>query len=258
LAGRTKAEPDAATGTQSSGVGLAEFGPSVKKLRTQCGVGAAPDWPSTPALRDACALTCPPLESSMFRLLRALGYWLLLSLVITPAGAADVQLEGFDFSGQTQIYGQTLTLNGVATSSILSTRSSVVGLYLPSKQTTPEGAFAVKGAKRIQFYMLRTVSARDLANAFLDRIRQNVSTEEFGANIISISQVGAVFNTLKNVSKGDKITIDYQPATQTTEFIHNGQRLGDPVKGEAFFPLMMKIWMGPKIRASTREGLLGQ
>lgn len=197
----------------------------------------------------------------MIRSLRLLGRLLLPTLaaaLMAPASAADLQYEGFDFPSQAMVSGQVLPLNGVATSRILSTRSSVVGLYLPSKQTTPEGAFTVKGAKRIQFYMLRTVSARDLANAFLDRIKQNISTEEFGANIIAISQVGSVFNTVKSLAKGDKITIDYQPATQTTEFSHNGQRLGELIKGEVFYPMMMKVWMGPKIRASTREGLLGQ
>jgi hypothetical protein len=37
----------------------------------------------------------------------------------------------------------------------------------------------------------------------------------------------------------------------------NGQKLGEPIKGESFFPMMMKVWIGPKVRGSTRDALLG-
>lgn len=173
------------------------------------------------------------------------------------AQAAEVQLDGYSFADTATVAGQNLVLNGVAPSSILSTRSSVVGFYLPSKQKTPEGATGVKGAKRIQFYMVRNVSARDLSNALLDRIRQNVPPEEFRANIIATAQLGTVFSTIPRINKGDKVVIDYLPATQSTEFTLNGQKIGETIQGEAFFPMMMKVWIGPKVRDTTRDGLLG-
>ena len=37
-----------------------------------------------------------------------------------------------------------------------------------------------------------------------------------------------------------------------------GTTFGDTIKGEAFFPMMMKVWIGPKVRGSTRDALLGQ
>lgn len=189
-------------------------------------------------------------------LLASLGLCALL-LHTAHALASDVQLDGYAFPDTATVAGQNLVLNGVASSSILSTRSSVVGFYLPSKQKTTETATTVKGPKRIQFYMVRTVSARDLSNALLDRIRQNVSTEEFRANIISTAQLGTVFSTIPRINKGDKVVIDYIPATASTEFTLNGQKIGETIQGEAFFPMMMKVWIGPKVRDTTREGLLG-
>jgi len=180
-----------------------------------------------------------------------------LAAALPLAHAAEVQVDGYSFTDTATVGGQNLVLNGTAPSSILSTRSSIVGFYLPSKQKTAESAVAVKGAKRIQFYMVRSVSARDLSNALLDRIRQNVSPEEFRANIIATAQLGTVFSTIPRINKGDKVVIDYLPATQTTEFTLNGQKVGDTIQGEAFFPMMMKVWIGPKIRDSTRDGLLG-
>lgn len=191
----------------------------------------------------------------MLRFLRPLAMGLLV--LAGSAQATDVKFEGFDFPTTAAVGNQNLVLNGIAASSILSTRSTVVAFYLPSKQTTMDGATGVKGPKRIQFYMLRAVSAKDLANAMLDRIRQNVTTEEFSANIIATSQLGAVFGQRSKVNKGDVVVIDYSPTEKSTEFTLNGKRIGDPIQGEAFFPMMMKVWIGPKVRDSTRDGLLG-
>ena len=173
------------------------------------------------------------------------------------AMAADVEVEGFKFSDAATVHGTQLVLNGAGTSSILSTKSTAVAFYLPKKQTTMEGAVAEKGAKRIQFYMLRDVSARDLSHAMLDRIRQNAA-EDFAANIMQTAQLGAVFGNRAKVFKGDVMVIDYDPAAQTSTFTLNGQKIGDTIKGESFFPMMMKVWIGPKVRGSTRDALLGQ
>ena len=174
----------------------------------------------------------------------------------TWVAAAEVEVEGYKFQDTATLHNQVLQLNGAATSSILSTRSTAVAFYLPRKQTTMEAAVAEKGAKRITFYMMRDVSSRDLANAMLDRIRQNAA-DEFAKNIIQTSQLGVVFGNRAKLLKGDLVTIDYDPAKQTTEFNVNGQKIGDTIQGESFFPMMMKVWIGPKVRGSTRDGLLG-
>ncbi|MET0349009.1 MAG: chalcone isomerase family protein [Rhizobacter sp.] len=183
-----------------------------------------------------------------------------LALVLafaTGAARAEAEVEGYKFADTASVHGQTLQLNGAAVSSILSMKSTAVAFYLPKKQTTMDAAVAEKGVKRIHFFMVRDVSARDLSNAMLDRIRQNVTTAEFSANIVATSQLGTVFGNRKRVNKGDEVIVDYFPATQTTEFMLNGQKIGDSIQGEAFFPMLMKVWIGPKVRGATRDGLLG-
>lgn len=198
------------------------------------------------------------LETVATRCARATRSALFIGLVAMTglARGAEVDIEGYKFQDNATVLGQTLQLNGAATSSILSTRSTAVAFYLPRKQTTMEAAVAEKGAKRITFYMMRDVSARDLSNAMLDRIRQNAA-EEFSKNIIQTSQLGMVFGNRPKLLKGDLVVIDYDPAKQTTEFSVNGQKVGDTIQGESFFPMMMKVWIGPKVRGSTRDGLLG-
>ena len=192
----------------------------------------------------------------MIRRTALLAAALCCSLAGVSALAAEVEVEGFKFADSAVVNGQNTVLNGAGVSSILSTKSTAVAFYLPRKQTTMEAACAEKGAKRIQFYMLRDVSARDLSNAMLDRIRQNAA-EDFAANIMQTAQLGVVFGNRAKVFKGDLMVIDYDPATQSTQFNLNGQKIGDTIKGEAFFPMMMKVWIGPKVRGSTRDALLG-
>jgi hypothetical protein len=193
----------------------------------------------------------------MRQLFRAAGALLCSIAIGSAAAAAEMEVEGFKFADGATVNGTPLLLNGAAVSTILSAKSTAVGFYLPKKQTTMEGAVAEKGAKRIQFYMLRDVSARDLSNALLDRIRQNAS-EEFSHNILQTAQLGVVFGNRSKVLKGDLVLVDYDPKTQSTEFTLNGQKIGDTIKGESFFPMMMKVWIGPKVRGSTRDALLGQ
>jgi hypothetical protein len=201
------------------------------------------------------ALFIQPLSVTiMSRLIRVFAAVCLTAF--SALAWADMEVEGFRFPDTAVVHGQPLVLNGAGVSSILSTKSTVVAFYLPKKQTTMEGAVAEKGAKRIQFYMLRDVSARDLSNAMLDRIRQNAA-EEFSTNIIQTAQLGVVFGNRSRVFKGDLMGIEYNPATQSTEFSLNGQKIGDTIKGESFFPMMMKVWIGPKVRGSTRDALLG-
>ena len=181
----------------------------------------------------------------------------ICAFVAVGAARAEVEVEGFKFADTAVVQGQVLQLNGAAVSSVLSAKSTAVAFYLPRKQTTMEGAAAEKGVKRIHFFMMRDVSARDLSNAMLDRIRQNVPTAEFSANIVATSQLGTVFGNRKKVFKGDEIIVDYTPSTQSTQFTLNGQRVGETIMGESFFPMLMKVWIGPKVRGSTRDGILG-
>ena len=93
------------------------------------------------------------LETVATRCARATRSALFIGLVAMTglARGAEVDIEGYKFQDNATVLGQTLQLNGAATSSILSTRSTAVAFYLPRKQTTMEAAVAEKGAKRITF-----------------------------------------------------------------------------------------------------------
>ena len=168
-----------------------------------------------------------------------------------------MKVAGVDFATSASLAKQGLVLNGAGTSNIMSTRASAVGLYLPAKTLDVEQALAMPGPKRITMVALRELSARDLSNALLDRIRQNAGPGEVESNVLQIAAVGGVFGVRKSMNKGDTLTIDYLPATKSTEFRMNGEPMGDPIVGDKLYPLMMKIWIGPKVRGATRDALMG-
>lgn len=173
------------------------------------------------------------------------------------AAAEGLEIEGFRFDPTVSVGGKTLQLNGAAISHILSVRTTVVALYLPRKQTTVEAALAEPGIKRLCFYSLREVSAKDLSNTFLDRLRKNATGEEISANFIQIAQFGSAFSNRSKLVRNDFVSMDYNPSTNLTELTLNGHRIGEPLSGESFFRMLMKIWMGPRVRPATREGLVG-
>ncbi|MCO5978265.1 chalcone isomerase family protein [Ideonella oryzae] len=177
----------------------------------------------------------------------------------TPANAGTpLEVEGFKFDPTFALGGKPLLLNGAAVSFILSVRTTVVALYLQRKHTTVEGALAEPGPKRLCFYSLRDISAKDLSNTFIDRLRKNATSDEIAGNFIQIAQFGSAFSNRSKLMKGDFVTLDYTPATNHTDMTLNGQHIGETMTGEPFFRMLMKIWMGARVRESTREGLVGQ
>jgi hypothetical protein len=181
-----------------------------------------------------------------------------LCLTVGPAAMATTYLvEGHAFESSETLHEQTLVLNGASGSNILSAKATVVGFYLPEKKTTVEGVTQLKGSKRIRLIALRDITSKDLGTVLMDRIRQNATPDEKIENIMQIAQVGMVFSAAPQLAKGDVATIDWVPARQHTEFRINGKLIGEPVVGEAFYPMFMKVWIGPRTRPATRNNLLG-
>ncbi len=194
---------------------------------------------------------------------RAVPMWALGLCAVAqgPVQAADTEppmkVVGIEFSASATLANQTLVLNGAGASNIMSTRATAVGLYLMQKTQDVQVALTMPGPKRLRVVALRDLSARDLSNAVTDRLRQNAAPGEIEANILQIAALGGVFGAKSRLPKGEVVTFDYLPASKSTECRVNGERVSDPIVGDKFFPLLMKVWVGPKIRAGTRDALMG-
>lgn len=189
--------------------------------------------------------------------LRMLLASVLLALFCGRALALAYVVEDISFEDSETVLGQKLVLNGASSSNILSAKATAVGIYMLQKQTTVEGVLKQPGTKRIRLIALRDISSKDLGTVLMDRIRQNATPDEVATNIMQIAQVGSVFASLSKLAKGDVAHIDYDPQKKITEFRVNGKPIGEAVQGEAFYPMFLKVWLGPKTREKTRLNLLG-
>ncbi|MCX9154790.1 chalcone isomerase family protein [Niveibacterium sp. 24ML] len=178
-------------------------------------------------------------------------------LVCASPAFAGVEIDGVMFEDSETVTGQKLALNGASSSQMLSSKATAVGLYLQNKANTPEAAFAAKGPKRIRVVALKDISSKDLATVLLDRIKQNATRDEIEGNIMQIAALGGAFNSRPKLVKGDVATWDWNPASKVTEIKINGEFVTQPIQGDTFFPIIMKVWLGPKVRATTRNNLLG-
>lgn len=184
------------------------------------------------------------------------GLTLAFLMFLTPAFAA-VDVDGVSFEDGDTVASQKLVLNGASASQILSSKATAVGLYMAQKANTPEAAFTVKGAKRIRVVALKEISAKDLATVLLDRIKQNATREEVENNILQLAAMGGAFSSRSKLVKGDVITLDWLPTPKTTEIRINNELATQPIQGDVFYPVVMKVWLGPKVRTNLRNNLLG-
>lgn len=171
--------------------------------------------------------------------------------------AAPVEIDGVIFEDSETVAGTRLIRNGASASTLLSSKATTIGLYMTQRQTTVEAAFAQKGPKRLRMVALKELQAKDIATVLMDRIKQNATREEVENNVLALAALGGAFTKTSRLVKGDILTLDYIPKAQATEVRLNGSLLTEPIMGEAFYPVLMKVWMGPKVRAATRNNLLG-
>lgn len=161
-----------------------------------------------------------------------------------PAVAAPVELAGVKYDGTAEVAGQKLQLNGAGIRYKAIFKVYTAGLYLNAKATTPEAVLANNGPKRIHIQMLRDIDGEELGKLFTKGMEQNATREEFGRSISGVLRMSEIFVQKKKLKTGESFGVDYIPGTGTVVFV-NGQLIpGEPIKGEDFFHMLLKIWLG--------------
>lgn len=160
------------------------------------------------------------------------------------AAAAPIELAGVKYDGTAEVAGQKLQLNGAGIRYKAIFKVYTAGLYLNAKATTPEAVLANNGPKRIHIQMLRDIDGEELGKLFTKGMEQNATREEFGRSISGVLRMSEIFVQKKKLKTGESFGVDYIPGTGTVVFV-NGQLIpGEPIKGEDFFHMLLKIWLG--------------
>jgi hypothetical protein len=179
--------------------------------------------------------------------------WVLLLLLAGALRADAAVVEGVDFPQSFSAEGRLLDLNGVGLMRWkYLIKGYVAALYLGSGATPDETLQDVP--KRIEIEYFHGIDAEDFSKVTLDRIRLNVSEEEFMALRARIEQLNRLY---RDVSPGDRYALTYLPGSGT-ELALNGRPLGR-VPGADLARALFAIWLGAvPVDASLKQSLLGR
>jgi len=183
----------------------------------------------------------------------------LAALVVTlGASAGPVELAGVKLNDAIDLGGSTLQLNGAGVRYKAVFKVYTAGLYLTRKSGTPEEVLAAAGPKRVAITMLRDIDANELGKLFTQGVEDNSPKSEFSQLIPGLVRMGQMFSEQKNLRTGDTFTIDWLPGRGTVITV-KGVPQGDPIKEQAFFNALVRIWLGPNPADwKLKDALLGK
>jgi hypothetical protein len=187
---------------------------------------------------------------------------LVMNIVVTIAmpSMAAVQYEGVVFEETIRVDGQPLQLNGIGMGQQLTEKIFVSGLYLPSDKTITqkdyEAIAKIPGAKRIENAYLRKASSLNLSRVITKAMRSSSNKEALRSSSDSLLEFGRQFSSAGDLAAGDRVTMDWIPSKGLLIQV-NEKPLGEPIKSEAVFKLLLEVHIGASVRERLRDGLLG-
>jgi len=183
---------------------------------------------------------------------------IIFATVLSFNCAWAVDVAGVKFGDNATVGGGTLVVNGAGLRKKAFFKVYAMALYLPEKQGDVLAVLGSKGAKRIGMSLLRDLSAQQLVDALHEGFADNLAAAEMTALAPRIKAFAALMLTLGEAKSGTLILIDSIPDIGTRLTV-NGQVVGTEIRGDDFYPALLKIWLGNKpIEHDLKQALLGQ
>ena len=174
------------------------------------------------------------------------------------ASAAQVDVAGVKLEDQMDLRGSPLVLNGAGIRYKAIFKVYTAGLYVGKKVSTTEEALAAPGPKRVAITMLRDIDANELGKLFTKGVEDNSPKSEMVNLIPGLLRMGQMFADQKQLKAGDTFTIDWLPGTGTVITVR-GVAQPDPIREQAFFNALLRIWLGPNPADwKLKDALLGK
>ncbi|SDJ17342.1 chalcone isomerase family protein [Variovorax sp. OV700] len=194
------------------------------------------------------------LPTLSFSRLAALAF----ASAVLGASAAQVDVAGVKLNDTLDLRGSTLQLNGAGVRYKAVFKVYTAGFYVGKKVSTPEEALAAPGPKRVAITMLRDIEANELGKLFTKGVEENSPKSEMVNLIPGLLRMGQMFADQKQLKAGDTFTIDWLPGTGTVITVR-GVAQPDPIKEQAFFNALLRIWLGPvPADWKLKDALLGK
>jgi hypothetical protein len=182
--------------------------------------------------------------------------FLCLSTQAFAMKVADVKVED-----KVRVNSAQLILNGAGVRSKMMFEVYVAALYLGEKKTSAAAVMSDTGTKRVALHMMRHVDAGDFMDAFIKAVKANHNPEEFVSLAGRFLKFTRVFTNVGVVDKGDVITLDYLPATESSKAITvvgvNGKER-ERMEGDDFYRALLRIWLGERpVQDDLKKEMLG-
>jgi hypothetical protein len=178
--------------------------------------------------------------------------------LLLNTGACAAEIEGIDVPARVRLGagGPELVLNGAGVRVRLIFKIYVAALYLPAKTTDAEAILQSDRPTRFVLYMLRDLSAAEINSSVNDALRETLTPAERQPLEARMTRFNAIFETLREVKSGSRITLDFVPLAGTVISINAEEK--DRIPGADFNRALLRVWLGERARdTALRKALLG-
>lgn len=191
----------------------------------------------------------------MIRVSRLFALTALVAALAASAGQVDI--AGVKIEDSLDLNGSKLQLNGAGIRYKTILKVYTASLYLGKKAATVEEVLTAPGSKRIAITMLRDIDANELGKGLTRGLEDNSPKNEMAQLIPGLLRMSQMFSEQKNLRTGDSFTIDWVPGKGTVISV-KGVQQGEPIKEQAFFNALVRIWLGPSpADYKLKDALLG-
>lgn len=190
----------------------------------------------------------------MRRLIRTV---LAAAVLAASIAHAAVQVGGVNFPPTLSVAKGTLTLNGAGLRTRVGFKVYAMGLYLRAPLSDASAIIGDRGEKRIRIVLTRELNAKQFGDALLTGLEKNHDPAALAALKPATDTLVGALTAVGEVKAGTEIVLD-QLANGATRLLVDGQQRGDDIGDVAFYPALLRIWLGARpADLDLRDALLG-
>ena len=179
-----------------------------------------------------------------FLICRPLAALFVAAAVLTASLAlANIDVGGVDFKSQDSVENTRVELNGAGLRTRLTFKVYAMGLYLRQPTSSPAAVLDDAGVKRIRIVMIRDLKGKQFADALLAGLERNHDSAALAALKPATDALLTAIMGSGEAKAGTELILD-QLASGATRLLINGQVQGSDIADPAFYPALLRIWLG--------------
>ena len=178
-------------------------------------------------------LTCRPLAA----------LFVAAAVLTASLALANIDVGGVDFKSQDSVENTRVELNGAGLRTRLTFKVYAMGLYLRQPTSSPAAVLDDAGVKRIRIVMIRDLKGKQFADALLAGLERNHDSVTLAALKPATDALLTAIMGSGEAKAGTELILD-QLASGATRLLINGQVQGSDIADPAFYPALLRIWLG--------------